>query len=330
MACCSLGGGKGGRQVRRSCGRRHTAERSYAILGKLLGLEQVNDRGRAPSKDFWRVPTRLNATPMAREKREAFYNDIADGVVAAVKARQGGALLEAQSEVPETNLREGDVYRAGTVLEMAREIAFRLKEDTSQCAHANVRICVQGAMQSDESSFASVPLALNGMRSMMENMDLAEMDIKFGGVGAEEVASDDGVHIIISPMNSSNQNVIGILQEHVARCQQQGCCVVLLNPLLEDVPSPNGVMQVQGRADRIDFVQSFECIYWFSLIFKRPALFPIYGCLRMSVGGTDGKWVVYRREGKPGSEDECFNPIAEYDSRPSQDRITAAIFKGEI
>lgn len=272
-----------------------------AVLGKLLGLERKEERGVPPSKQFWQPPPRLNATPMERWKREAFYADIASSVTSAVTSRafsSSNALLEAVLEIPESNAAEGDVYRAGTLLECAREIAFSLCESAPQCANAPVRLCVQGAMKGDHASFAGVPMSLNGMRSMLDSMDISGFEGKVvtGGLGAEEIGEKDGVHVLLSPQNSENINAIIPLQQHCEACEQRGIPVVLLNPYLEDVPSPDNVMQVcyykgcddgngmtgifttelssvaqvEGRADRLSFIQRFECAYWFSLVYKRP------------------------------------------------------------
>jgi Domain of unknown function (DUF1995) len=43
--------------------------------------------------------------------------------------------------------------------------------------------------------------------------------------------------------------------------------VVLVNPVLADVPSHSGVMGVRGRAERISFTESFEKAYHLRLLY---------------------------------------------------------------
>ena len=82
--------------------------------------------------------------------------------------------------------------------------------------------------------------------------------IRFGGVGAEEVAADDDVLIILAPQSMVGASVIEPLSEMAAKAVAQGSALILINPLLQDRPSSGGVMSVRGRSDRMAFAASFE------------------------------------------------------------------------
>lgn len=43
-------------------------------------------------------------------------------------------------------------------------------------------------------------------------------------------------------------------------------------------------MQVRGREDRLAFVASYEEVFHFRLLYRKPFIFPIYGALRYSFG----------------------------------------------
>ena len=69
--------------------------------------------------------------------------------------------------------------------------------------------------------------------------------------------------------------------------------VVIVNPVLQDIPSHSGIMGVRGRAERLSFVQSFVPGYHLRLLYYKGQDYPIIGCLRYSYGG---KWQVQHRQ----------------------------------
>jgi adenylate kinase len=113
-----------------------------------------------------------------------------------------------------------DTYRIGTLLEMVRTIALKLSEDGGK----RVRICVQQSL--GQGIFLGMPLAISAMRPVLERMDwggvLSESEkfqqsdndtprkealIRLGTVGAEQVAEDDDVLIVISPQNGTTYDI---------------------------------------------------------------------------------------------------------------------------
>lgn len=71
--------------------------------------------------------------------------------------------------------------------------------------------------------------------------------------------------------------------------EKRGKTLILVNPILKDVPSSGGVMGVRGRKERIAFANSFEIGYHFRLLYTTRTYFPIKGALRYSYGG---QWEV--------------------------------------
>ncbi|KAL5985481.1 hypothetical protein ACLOJK_027465 [Asimina triloba] len=78
-------------------------------------------------QDNWRgVPTRLNNIPHSREIRKYFYDDI---LQATQRAVEGGRIrMKVEINIPELN-PEMDVYRIGTLMELARELALSFADD---------------------------------------------------------------------------------------------------------------------------------------------------------------------------------------------------------
>lgn len=57
--------------------------------------------------------------------------------------------------------------------------------------------------------------------------------------------------------------------------------VILVNPLLKDIPSSAGVMQVRGRKERMAFEDSFAIAYHFRLLYlSSQCIYPVMGALR--------------------------------------------------
>lgn len=74
-----------------------------------------------------------------------------------------------------------DVYRIGTLMELARVIAFSFADDGKR-----VKVCVQGSM--GEGALAGMPLQLAGSRKMLEFMDWGDHGasgtfVKIGSIG---------------------------------------------------------------------------------------------------------------------------------------------------
>lgn len=273
-----------------------------------------------PTRDVFEVPKFLNNTPHSREIRKTFYQDVTDSIQRAVD--DGVTRMTVETVFPEMNT-EQDVYRVGTMLELVRTTATQLAQDGKR-----VRICVQGSM--GEGVFQGLPLSLSGVRRILELMDweegLRDTFIFFGSLGREEVQPEDDIYLVISPQPIVGYAILPYLQEHCEAAQHRP--VVLVNPNLIEIQSSGGVMSVRGRKERYEWIDKFQKIYHFTLLYKKPAWHPIYGALRMEYGGP---WEVYKRvtlsRNRPRDEEYQFK--ATFDARPNPEKITKAIFSDD-
>ena len=227
--------------------------------------------------------------------------------------------LRTFQEFPEQNV-EMDVYRIGTLLEGIRDLVSELVLDGNK----RVRICVQGSL--GVGVFSAMPLALAGVRRILEAMDwdptVPEDHIRIGGIGASEAQPDDDVFILIAPQNISGHSIQPFIE---AMCVAAGSRpVILINPRLAEIPSANGVMGVRGRQERLDFLATFEAVYHFRLIYNKPFHFPIYGALRLAFGGP---WELYKRTGSTNYNvlDEAYEFRRAFAEEPTPAEITDAI-----
>ncbi len=212
------------------------------------------------------MPLRMNTIPLPRETRHHFYDDVSLSLFGSVQSGAHSRMM-VLLEIPETNPRT-DVYRVGTVLEAVRALVGKLAQDGKR-----VKICVQGSM--GRGVYTGLPLQLSGLRKVLELMDWqeeVEPFVSFGEVGPEECADGDDIFIVISPMNMVGASIIPRLQ---GMCEAAGeRPVILLNPNLTDVPSAEGLMGVRGRKERLEFAASFEEVYHFRLLYRKPYLHP--------------------------------------------------------
>ena len=75
----------------------------------------------------------------------------------------------------------------------------------------------------------------------------------------------------------------------VKAAEEQSKPVILINPILKDLPGAGGVMGIRGRDVRLAFEDSFVVAYHFRLLYFSGFIYPIMGALRFSFGE---KWQV--------------------------------------
>eukprot|EP00887_Chlorella_sp_A99_P000933 scaffold5.g933.t1 len=270
--------------------------------GRRCAVQSSSDIGTvAAAPSGASVPPLLNAIPHDRAIRRHFYNEVANAVTAAVAA--GELRLEVRLTIPELNT-EFDVYRAGTMLELVREVATALGSPGGR----RVRVCVQQPL--GKGVFAGLPLSLNGVARMMKQMDwgAAAEYTSQGQLGGSEVDEADAF-VVIAPQNIVGHSVIHLLEEMAAAAEaqtpllQQGKPLILINPKLGDIQSSGGVMGVRGR-----------------LLYLGASMYPIMGALRYSYGGP---WEVFKRV-ELGLRLEEYRWIAGFPNQPSPKQITEA------
>merc|ERR1711871_1096042 len=98
-----------------------------------------------------------------------------------------------------------------------------------------------------------------------DDSQVVNTQIRFGAIGADQVAEDGDCFIVVAPQNIVGACIIDYLEDMVQKVN--GRPLVLINPILDDRPSSNNVMQIRGRAERGAFKNSFQDIYVMKLLY---------------------------------------------------------------
>ncbi len=217
---------------------------------KLLRMPGATDRWSLPD-DMW-----LNNVPNTRSVRQMFYDDVSDAIHAAIADNACPNRMSIKIAPPELNM-EMDSYRVGTMLELVRHVALELWRRGFK-----TRICVQGSM--GEGALAGMPRVLSGVRKLLTIMDWGAMDggpnvgainyddedeaegpIRFGAVGADEVAGDDDVVLVIAPQSMVGASIYEYLAP-MADAVGPDRPIILINPLLADRQARATIMHRPG------------------------------------------------------------------------------------
>ena len=271
------------------------------------------------------LPTLLNNIPHTREIRRFFYDDATESVLRALKDERN-IRMKVFTEFPEMNV-EGDVFRAGTLLELVRTMATELArmERRGGGGKQRVKLCVQGSMGTGV--FQGLPLALSGISRLIDLMDWEEDvadRISNGAIGKDHAKDDEDVFILICPQNIVGYSILPYMEEMMEVAGDRP--MILLNPKLGDIQSAGNVMSIRGRQGRMEFANSWEQIYHFRLLYRKPFFFPIYGALRKSYSSSEDEksWELYKRFGK--MDDEYYQLMEVYGKEPNPDEMTKVIW----
>jgi adenylate kinase len=223
-------------------------------------------------------------------------------------------LLSIKCTIPELN-QNFDVYRVGTLLECVRELTTMLSARGKRC-----KVCVQQSL--GQGVFCGTPLALSGVRRILNQMDWGEDEVAIGQLGRDQIDECDA-YVIISPQNTTGNSVVPLIAEMVE--EADGKDIILINPQLADIMSSGGVMSVRGRQERMDFISEFIPAYHFRLLYIGMGPYPIMGALRYVHGGL---WEVYRRvdykEENDGTPRERYDLLETFETEPDSKQITEA------
>jgi Domain of unknown function (DUF1995) len=139
--------------------------------------------------------------------------------------------------------------------------------------------------------------------------------IRFGAIGADQVADDDDCFILVAPQNVVGACVIDYLQEMVIKAS--GRPLVLVNPILSDKPSSNNLMQVRGRAERRAFADSFQDIYVLRLLYPSSGgyMFPIRGLVVKQ--DFQSPYVIFSKSGGSDRVVEEYSIEAAFPAQPA-------------
>ena len=209
-----------------------------------------------------------------------------------------------------------------------------------------------------EGAFMGVPRVLSGINKLLTMMDWQAMPgeefdgalgtlqrrsraapqappveglVRFGAIGAAEVAPDDDVFILLAPQSMVGASIYEPLSSMVEAAEAKGTAIILINPLLQDRQSSSGLMGVRGRADRMAFAESFEPIYTFRNIYSGTTfMYPILGAVR-TTRGPNGHAVLYQRRESgsrtsEGGGNERYEPVGCWRRRePTTEELTRLV-----
>ena len=286
---------------------------------------------------------KFNNIPHAPWVRSYLYSRATQAVLRAVNddsiSTHNKSRLQLRFNVPEVN-PAFDTYRLGTLLEMVREMVLALTVGEGR----KVKVCVQQAL--GEGIFVGMPLALSSMRVVLEKMDWGsdlstdqkwksgdsseqprpEALIRLGTIGADQVADDDDVILVMCPQNVVGGMIITELESMSKRAAEKGVKLVCINPLLQDRPSSNNVMQIRGRAERRAFQDSFVDIFEMRLLYPSSGgyMYPIGGMI--SKKGYREPWCVYARQDNAKGQEE-YRLLAAFPPSPQPDpQLVSSLF----
>lgn len=132
--------------------------------------------------------------------------------------------------------------------------------------------------------YGGLPLSVAGLARFLaadwrvSKDDWPEDMVRLGEMGRDErIADDDKVLIVVSPTNAISMPVVEDLQRLSVEAGDRR--VVLINPRLEDVPSHSGVMQVSGRKERLQLLDSFQDIFTCRLLYQSAKVRPLHSLI---------------------------------------------------
>eukprot|EP00542_Grammatophora_oceanica_P010650 CAMPEP_0194041438 /NCGR_PEP_ID=MMETSP0009_2-20130614/13349_1 /TAXON_ID=210454 /ORGANISM="Grammatophora oceanica, Strain CCMP 410" /LENGTH=541 /DNA_ID=CAMNT_0038684951 /DNA_START=15 /DNA_END=1640 /DNA_ORIENTATION=+ len=311
---------------------------AYGLTGKLIQMGiQIGGTGVGELHENMY----LNQIPHNRPVRKYFYEMISKATMEAVIDCANGERsnrMKITALFPEMN-PQVDSYRIGTLLEMARCIAIRLAEE-----NLRVRVCIQGSM--GVGIFMGTPKPLSGASQIMQAMDWQSDEgeenegmvgnyVNFGAVGPEHVANEvkdeegnivthqDDVFLLLCPqsMVGTDTSIMPSLQAMTEAVGDRP--IILLNPDLVDKVSAAGQQSVRGRAQRIEFAESFQDIFHFTNLHWKTAFFPILGALTKL--RPNDPWVAHQRRDLVNDGGELYVPLVASETKPSSEVIMEAM-----
>ncbi|CAN8063776.1 unnamed protein product [Agarophyton chilense] len=140
-------------------------------------------------------------------------------------------------------------------------------------------VLVQGARR-----FGAMPLSVAGLRRNFDaDLELSRSEWPENSISSgeledlEAIGEDVDIVLVLSPTNAVSIPTIESVSNLVKHFKRKP--ITLINPRLEEVPSHSGIMQVQGRADRMRLLERFEDIFYIRLLFDAGKNFPLRGIL---------------------------------------------------
>eukprot|EP00871_Galdieria_phlegrea_P006057 jgi/Galph1/939/GphlegSOOS_G5646.1 len=217
----------------------------------------------------------MSQYPRTTEQQQHYISLIMDAIDSAWKdTKQPGANLRTSITLLLPDLNPAlDIYDRRFLLRMVWGVVSHLVLKENQ----RVRIAVQSPMGG-----SGLPLAVAGLLRYL-NADYLESSNVWNGKLHSHVSIstvdycistpvEEDCFVIVTPTNAVSAPVIEQIMQLTDRYKSKS--IILINPNLQDVPSTGGIMQVQGRKERIEFLNSFHCIFYLRPLYKTGTLYP--------------------------------------------------------
>lgn len=243
---------------------------------------------------------------------------LSDVLAAGLKSESGsGSRTVAQVNllVPQLN-PSLDVYDRRFLL----QLTWAVVRATVTAHRLTTRVMVQGRRK-----FGAIPLSVSGLRRQLD----ADLDLSAGDFGdriatsdlenLSEIEATDEAIVVVSPTNAVSIPIINSIIELVNHVPTS-VPVILINPRLDDVPSPASVMSVSGRNVRLDFLRSIRHVFALRLLYDPGTSYPLRGVVFSDYTSEHGEWKVYRSL----NVDKDYKLILQAESPPSGSDIMDA------
>ncbi|GJQ08807.1 hypothetical protein GpartN1_g598.t1 [Galdieria partita] len=191
-----------------------------------------------------------------------------------------------------------------------------------------VRLVVQGPSES-----GGLPLAVAGLfRYLNEDYQISreswngKLQTHVSISTLEECLTQNvnqDYFIVITPTNAVSTPITEQLIQLTQKYNNSP--ILLINPSLKDVPSTDGVMQVRGRKERMEFLETFEDVFYLRPLYKTGTLYPIQGLLLRKYPLP---WQVWKMD-YDELQQEHYLLLEECPHKPDRSMLTT-LFKSSI
>lgn len=207
---------------------------------------------------------RVSRSPMPEEDRQTYIVAASAAFRTYLESSAASSRGHVELRVPQLD-PSSDVYCRRFLL----SLTWALVRVAAVQAGLRTRILVQ----KPGDFYGGLPLSVAGLARFLAADWRVSKDgwpedmVRLGAMGRDErIADDDEVIVIVSPTNAISMPVVEDLQRLSVEAGDRP--IVLINPRLGDVPSHSGVMQVSGRKERMQLLDSFQDIFTCRLLYQ--------------------------------------------------------------
>jgi hypothetical protein len=260
------------------------------------------------------VLPRMSRYPKSLQEQQHYIQLVVDAVRRHYQS--GGSLRKSITLLlPDLN-PELDIYDRRFLLRLVWDVVALLVLERQQ----RVKVLVQGPSVSG----GGLPLAVAGLlRYLNEDYQLSQESwngklATHVSIGTLEECEDgqEDTFVVITPTNAVSTPITERLEQLTQKYTDKS--FLLINPSLKDVPSTNGVMQVRGRKERMEFLQTFEDVFYLRPLYKTGTLYPIQGILLRKYPSPWQVWKMYVDD----AQGEHYILLEECQHKPDRQTLT--------